>query len=130
MPKKEKDTLKNFLVKDEKKNLVTIATSSTKGAKEAISKYQVLSSDDGYALVELELLTGRTHQIRVQMANIGCPLAGDGKYGKVHGRYRQKLFSYRLLFHTEDSQLLSYLNCKEFKADTDEFVKEFNRSQH
>ncbi len=69
------------LFKDENKGLVRIAKLHEEGAKKATTKYKVIESFKDYTLVEIELLTGRTHQIRVHMASIGHPLMGDGKYG-------------------------------------------------
>ena len=84
-------------------------------------------------LAEIELMTGRTHQIRAHMAYIGCPLLGDGKYGinRVNRSYNiktQALYSYKLKFDfTTDSGILSYLNGREFTAENvwfaDKFVK-------
>ena len=70
------------------------------------------------ALLEVELFTGRTHQIRAQLAGIGCPLAGDGKYGNTHGRYRQALLSYKLIFHVPADYTIAHLDGKVFTADT------------
>lgn len=85
-------------------------------------KYRVLKTDGKLSLVEVELLTGRTHQIRAHMAYIGCPLLGDGKYGsnKVNRSYgikTQALYSYKLKFtFTTDGGILQYLNGREFTA--------------
>ena len=73
---------------------------------------------DGLSLLEIELLTGRTHQIRAHLASIGHPLYRDGKYGKTHGRYKQELYSYKLKFNFKsDAGILNYLNNKEFEAE-------------
>ena len=74
-------------------------------------------------MVECRLLTGRTHQIRVSMAEIGCPLLGDGKYGRgeVNKRYhetRQALYSYKLMFDfPTDAGILNYLKGREFTVE-------------
>ena len=82
-PKKKSDTLKDYLTKNEKKNTVKVSKNKTENSKEIITKYKVLSYDKerNLSLCEVELLTGRTHQIRAHMAYIGHPLLGDEKYG-------------------------------------------------
>ena len=80
-PNPSKGTLRNFLSKDEAKNMVYEASESDKGASEAILDYEVLKSADGLSLVKINLHTGRSHQIRVQMALAGHPIYRDQKYG-------------------------------------------------
>jgi len=77
----DQGSLVNYLVKDEKRNLVTVVDESTTGAKLAKLKYEVVSRTSKTAIVRIQLETGRSHQIRVQFANIGHPLVGDAKYG-------------------------------------------------
>ncbi|MBP3619412.1 MAG: RluA family pseudouridine synthase [Clostridia bacterium] len=77
--------LLNYLKKDEKENIVKIVPMSEKGAKKAELVYNVLENDKTSSLLEVRILTGRSHQIRVQLANIGYPLVGDVKYGKEKG---------------------------------------------
>lgn len=81
-PQLKQDTLCHFLKKDEKNNIVKIVPRGEKGVKEAKLSYKVLQTDEEMALVEVKLITGRSHQIRVQFAGINCPLVGDNKYGK------------------------------------------------
>ena len=112
---KDSDTLTGWLIKDEKKNIVRVFDKPVDGAKEIVTKYTVLDYNGEYSLLDIELLTGRTHQIRAHLASIGNPLAGDGKYGKKHGRFKQELYAYRLRFSFEsDAGILSYLNGQEF----------------
>lgn len=81
-PPKDEDTLVNYLVRNEKQNKSYIVPEGTRGAKEAVLHYRVLSeSEGGYWLLEVELHTGRHHQIRAQLAGMGCPIKGDLKYG-------------------------------------------------
>jgi 23S rRNA pseudouridine1911/1915/1917 synthase len=81
IPSKLQDHLVHWLLKDEKSNTVRVVPKGTSGAKEAILDYKVLGNKEGYSLVEVNLHTGRPHQIRVQLATIGHPLYGDQKYG-------------------------------------------------
>ena len=99
------------------------------GAKTCQTNYKVLSSANGLSLVECELITGRTHQIRAQFAHAGHPLLGDGKYGKLDKRFDrtyQALYSYKLTFDfTTDGGCLSYLNGKSFQVEEVDFVKTY-----
>lgn len=81
-PKKREDTLTNYLVKDRRKNIVYTTSAKNKDAKKAVLDYHVLGQKDGLSLISIQLHTGRPHQIRVQFAEIGCPLYGDQKYGQ------------------------------------------------
>ena len=134
IPKKSEDTLYGYLLKDEKTNTVKVYDKNPpRGAKNIITKYNVIAKKDDTALIEVELLTGRTHQIRAHMAHIGHPLVGDGKYGinkedKRLGYKYQALCSYRLRFSFKGEEtVLDYLNGKEFKIPKDEiyFTKDY-----
>ena len=81
-PRLDRARLVNFLKKDERNNVVKICPEFENGTKKAELDYQVLASNDKYSLVKVNLITGRSHQIRVQMAGINCPIVGDVKYGK------------------------------------------------
>ncbi len=135
VPKKETDTLKGYLLKDEKTKTVRVYDKNPpRGAKEIITKYKLLAKAGGTSLIEVELLTGRTHQIRAHMAHIGHPLLGDGKYGinkedRAKGYKYQALYSYRLKFSfdTSEPSALDYLNGREFKIPKKDiyFTKEY-----
>ena len=80
-PEASNGTLVDYLLKDGRKNRSSVVPEGTAGGKKAILKYQVLQWKDPIGMAQIRLLTGRHHQIRVQMASHGMPLAGDGKYG-------------------------------------------------
>ena len=132
MPKKA-DTLTGFLLKDSDKNQVKIFDKQVKGSKNIITKYKVVSEKNGMSLLEIELVTGRTHQIRAHMSYIGHPLLGDGKYGinkddRTKGYKYQALYAFRLRFDfDDDSGALGYLKGKEVKLSRDDvwFLKDF-----
>ena len=128
-PKVKEGSLKGFLFKDEKKNRVFVSNSTKPGAKTCQTNYKVLASRNGLSLVECELITGRTHQIRAQFAHAGHPLLGDGKYGKLDKRYErsyQALYSYKLTFcFTTEAGALEYLNGKSFQVEKVDFVGEY-----
>ena len=120
LPKKKQDMLYGYLRKNSKTNLVEVRSEPFAGAKKIITGYRVVETRGENALLEIELVTGRTHQIRAQMAAIGHPLLGDGKYGvnreeKKQGFKYQALYAYRLRFEvTEEENVLSYLEGKSF----------------
>ena len=99
------------------------------GAKSCQTNYKVLASRNGLSLVECELITGRTHQIRAQFAHAGHPLLGDGKYGKLDKRFDrnyQALYSYKLTFtFSTEAGGLEGLNGKSFRVDKVDFVEEY-----
>ena len=134
VPPKQADMLEGYLVKDEKRNQVTVTARPVPGGKKIRTSYTVLQTHRGLALVEVELHTGRTHQIRAQMAALGCPLLGDGKYGtnalnKQYGGYKKQcLYSYRTTFaFPTDAGLLNYLKGRTVEVKDVWFAEEFTR---
>ena len=127
--KPENGELKGYLFKDAKKNRVYVTKSSQPGSKTCITKYQTLKKNKDLSLVECELITGRTHQIRAQFAASGHPLLGDGKYGKAETKYDRKfqaLYSYRLTFaFTTNAGILEPLRGKSFQVEDVDFVREY-----
>ena len=123
--------LECFLLKDEKKNQVKVYHRPVPGGKTAVTLYKTRKTQGGLSLVEVELLTGRTHQIRASFADAGHPLLGDGKYGRgdVNRRYnetRQALYSYYLRFDfPTDAGSLAYLRGKEFQVENVPFVGQY-----
>lgn len=132
VPKKREATLRAWLRKDSANNTVTISDTQRQGYKEIITKYRVIKTSGDRALLEIDLVTGRTHQIRAQMAHIGHPLLGEGKYAnnradRAEGYKYQALYAYRVRFDFEGNDALAYLQGKEFSLDKDDirFIKEF-----
>ena len=133
IPTKKSATLRGWLKKNSADNMVEVCDERRPGYKEIITKYRVLSTKNGNSLCEVELVTGRTHQIRAHMAHIGHPLMGDGKYGinraeKQRGYKFQALYAYQLTFRfVDDGGALGYLNGKRFSIDRSGiwFLKDF-----
>ena len=130
-PKPPEGRLENYLFKDAQKNQVFVKAKPEPGAKTAVTEYKLLRSKGPLSLVECRLLTGRTHQIRVQMAHAGWPLLGDGKYGRerFNKNFEEKgqaLYSYKLRFDfPTDAGILNYLRGREFQVEKVDFVEKY-----
>ena len=129
---KSEDYIKGYLVKDQKTNKVSITKKKTEEGVPIETEYCVIQSNDEVSLLEVHLITGKTHQIRAHLASIGHPIIGDYKYGdkQINEMYRQAyglksqlLHAYRLEMPPSDGSL-AYLNDKKFVAELpDKFIK-------
>ena len=124
IPNKKEERLEAYLFKDQKKSQVYISDTFKKGYQKIITKYTVLEKrKNNTALLDVEIETGRTHQIRAHLSHIGYPIVGDGKYGKNEinkqfSKKHQMLCSYKLKFNfLTESGILSYLKGKEIKLE-------------
>jgi len=112
-PEKERGRLEHFLEKDHKTNTVKVVPPSEDKGKRAVLDYRLVAEREGLSLVEIELLTGRSHQIRVQFASIGHPLYGDQKYGasvNVPGQ-QIALWSHKILcLHPTRKEEMSFVS--------------------
>ena len=123
--------LKGYLWKDEAKKQVYVKSRPMPGARTAVTKYRTLATGHGLSLLECDLVTGRTHQIRAQLAAAGHPLLGDGKYGsekqnRQYGRTHQALWSWSLEFRfTTPAGDLEYLNGRRWQVARVDFVEQY-----
>ncbi len=131
IPVKSAATLTGYLVKNSSENRVYISDTPIKNGLTIKTRYRIVSAKGAFSLLEVELLTGRTHQIRAHLAHIGHPLLGDGKYGrnaadKRLGFKSQALCSYKLRFNFKtDAGCLNYLNGREFELNDIWFLNDF-----
>lgn len=129
VPAQASGVLEDQLRRDTAARRTCVADAPGPDTRPARLSYRVLGEEDGRALVLIRLETGRTHQIRAQMAAAGWPLLGDGKYGRLDKRYDRKyqaLYSYKLTFRfTTDAGCLSYLDRKTFEVESVDFVQEY-----
>lgn len=133
MDKSSKET--GYLIKDEERNRVRISSGDFEGSKEIITSINPMIAKNGYTLVEVELITGRTHQIRGHLSSLGYPLIGDRKYGlegvnkefrEIYGVENQILHSYRLEFNGL-TDTMEYLNGQSFEAPTNKLFKKIEK---
>lgn len=111
VPKQQAGRLEHYLFKDNAKNKVHAVSKNHRRAKKAILDYEVLGSEDGLSLLKVKLLTGRSHQIRVQLAESGLPIYGDQKYGHHVNKVGQQiaLWAHTLEFpHTTSKEMMGF----------------------
>lgn len=130
MPKKSA-TLSGFLIKDAETGTVKVYDQKQNNGHKIITKYDLLFAGDGYSFLDVELVTGRTHQIRAHLAHVGLPIIGDPKYGSVKinrafGKKYQVLHAYKLIFRTNEG-LLRDMDGVTVALDADKFLSGFRR---
>lgn len=125
---KKEDILVGYLFKDSKQNIVKISKTNQIGYVEVKTKYTVKKENikENTSVLEVELLTGKTHQIRAHLASVGHYIIGDNKYGdkdinKKFKKKTQQLVAYKIKFNTEKMKKIQYLNDKVFEIDVKDF---------
>ena len=130
-PSPRSGRLESQIFKDTVKNRVFLSKNRQPGSKTALMEYKTISTSGKLSLLECRLITGRTHQIRAQLADLGCPLLGDGKYGserqnKAYGEKYQALCSYKLVFAFKtNAGTLQYLDKSSFVLRDVPFVGKY-----
>ena len=123
IPQEKEKLLTAYLFKDSKNNIVNISNTKKKGYEEIKTYYKVLECrNDNTSILEVNLLTGKTHQIRAHLASIGHPIIGDGKYGigEINKKFKkntQELYAYKLVFNTKNLPNLAYLDGKTIEIE-------------
>lgn len=127
-PKNKHQRIESYLFKDRQKSLVYISNTPKKGFSKIVTTYTLLKKySNNTSLLDVEIETGKTHQIRAHLSHLGFPIIGDGKYGinqinkEMKAKY-QKLVSYKLIFKFRDKGKLNYLNGKEFELTNVEVI--------
>ena len=122
-PIKNQDYIIHYLKKDPVQNIVNIVPQLTSDAKKAELKYKVLETINNFTLFDIELMTGRSHQIRVQLKSIGCPLVGDKKYNpNADAKDNLCLWAYKLAFkHPVNGKILNFIVYPPDQAPWDNF---------
>ena len=125
-PKKEHERLEAYLVKDEKNSLVKVYGEKRENAEKIITEYTVKKAVGETAVLEVKLITGKTHQIRAHLSYENLFILGDGKYGRndVNKKFNlkyQKLTAYKAVLHFSADKKLSYLDGKVFEIKTDKY---------
>lgn len=129
-PPKKQDKLHAYHYRPDGSRFVKISDRKQHGYRDIITRYKVLASKDKLCLIKIDLITGRTHQIRAHMAFIGSPLLGDEKYGNTevnrkYGEKYQQLCAYRIKFEPEETSSLAYLKDKRFKSELPDFMHRY-----
>lgn len=129
-PEKNKDDLVAYLKKYENKSMVEISNFPQKGYEKIETKYKIVDFNENLSILEVELITGKTHQIRAHLSHIGCPIIGDEKYGDsiLNKEYKVKyqcLCAYKIVFKFKENDCLYYLNNKEILLENEkiDFLK-------
>ena len=109
-----------YLVKDKERAKVTIYDKPQKDSEKIVTAYKVLQQKEKTSMLEVKLITGKTHQIRAHLAHIGHFIVGDGKYGyeSINRQFhatKQRLTAYKTVLNFDDGSPLNYLNGREFK---------------
>ena len=125
VPQKSQEKLVAYLKKDAKNSRVFVSDKKQKSFEEIKTNYKVVEKDEIFSILEVELVTGKTHQIRAHLSHIGFPILGDEKYGnfEINKKYKKKyqcLSAYKLIFHFEENDYLYRLNGLVVELDKNE----------